>query len=70
MSPLLLETIQIKNGKIIAPEYHTERINRSCFELFGINNIIKLEDIVKVPPAYASGIYKCRIIYNKNDKKP
>ncbi len=61
----LLETIKIKDGKIYNIEYHNRRVDRSRFELFGIDSKIDLRDYIA--PPRDNGIFRCRVIYNRSD---
>lgn len=65
---LLFETIKIKEGKIQNAGYHNQRFNRSRKELFGIEQTIYLEEIIKVPANYSSGTCKCKVVYNSTIK--
>ena len=40
---LLIETIQINEGKIQCLEFHQNRMNTSFYELFGFENTINLK---------------------------
>lgn len=61
----LLETIQIKNGQFQNIEYHNNRFNYSRFELFKITKITQLENLIKIPSECSEGIFRCRIVYEK-----
>jgi 4-amino-4-deoxychorismate lyase len=61
----LLETIQIQEGTFQNIEYHNVRFNNSRKELFGINELCLLENIIKIPSECSEGIFRCRIIYEK-----
>lgn len=61
----LLETIKIENGSIVNIEYHQKRFDDSRKKLFkGTTPIDLLKNIV--PPI--SGLYRCRILYDKEIK--
>ncbi|MFH0947583.1 MAG: aminotransferase class IV [Elusimicrobiota bacterium] len=64
-----METIKIENGKPCDLFFHNLRLNNSRKELFGCNDFIKLENIIKVPPEMRLGLYKCRLIYSDTIKK-
>lgn len=66
---LLLETIKIENGKPCNLFFHNLRFNNSRKELFGCRDFIKLESIIKIPPAIKTDSYKCRLIYSDTVKK-
>jgi 4-amino-4-deoxychorismate lyase len=59
----LLETIKLVDGIFQNLAYHTERLNRSRRELAGCRDMIDLQEVLVVPPACRSGIYKYRIVY-------
>jgi 4-amino-4-deoxychorismate lyase len=61
----LLETIQIKNGKIQNIEYHNNRFNNSRLDLFDTNIFENLENLIKIPLDCVKGIFRCRVIYEK-----
>lgn len=61
----LLETIQIKNGAFQHIEYHNNRFNSSRADLFGCRDVLKLENIVKIPSECSEGIFRCRVIYSE-----
>lgn len=60
----LLETIKIKNGALMNIDLHNERMNRSRFMLFGLNNTINLDDEIKLTEVHNQGIFKCRVLYS------
>lgn len=65
-SPKLLETIKIQNGQIQNIAWHNQRFNRSRCELFGINEIVLLENQIKISHDLDDEIHKCRIIYSND----
>ncbi len=62
----LLETIQIKNGAFQDIEYHNNRFNSSRTDLFGSQDILKLENLIKIPSECSEGIFRCRVVYEKD----
>jgi 4-amino-4-deoxychorismate lyase len=62
----LLETIKLENGQLQNLEYHNRRFNSSRFDLFEINEKSLLENLIKVPKLYSEGIFRCRVIYEKD----
>lgn len=64
-SPTLFETINVLNRKLQNMEFHNKRFNRSRLEMFGIDEMTKLEDVVEIPSDIDDGIHKCRIIYTE-----
>jgi 4-amino-4-deoxychorismate lyase len=63
LTPLLFETIKIENGQIANIEWHNQRCNRSRFDFFQERKSINLETFITAPK---SGLYRCRIVYNKH----
>jgi len=59
---LLLETIKIEDGTINNLSYHQTRFNTSRKELFNIREEIDLASLIQAPK---TGLYRCRIIYDK-----
>lgn len=62
---LLLETIKIKDGKFCNIEFHHARFNKTRADLFGIQDFTDLNESISISGTPASGIYKCRIIYDR-----
>jgi 4-amino-4-deoxychorismate lyase len=62
----LLETIKLENGQLQNIEYHNRRFNSSRFDLFEINDNSLLENLIKVPKPYSEGLFRCRVIYEKD----
>ncbi len=62
---LLIETIQINEGKIQCLEFHQNRMNTSFYELFGFENTINLKQYIQIPNNALQGIWKCRIVYSR-----
>jgi 4-amino-4-deoxychorismate lyase len=65
----LLETIQILNGTFQNIEYHNVRCYNSRKKLFGSDELWKLENLIKIPSECSEGIFRCRIIYEKEIKE-
>ncbi len=59
---LLLETIKIEDGTINNLSYHQTRFNTSRKELFNIREEIDLVTLIQTPK---TGLYRCRIVYDK-----
>ncbi len=59
---LLLETIKIEDGHIENLFYHQIRFDKSRRELFNITDKTDLSSLIKAPK---KGLYRCRIIYDK-----
>ncbi|MBC8486359.1 MAG: aminotransferase class IV [Bacteroidetes bacterium] len=66
---LLFETIKVINKNLQNIEYHNSRLNRSRKELFGADDFIYLENIIKIPSSLSDDVYKCRVIYDKKIEK-
>lgn len=61
---LLIESVKIDDGTIINPSYHSNRMNTSRRDLFGISDNLDVRDIISVPATCMCGIYKCRVVYS------
>jgi 4-amino-4-deoxychorismate lyase len=61
----LLETIQVREGQFQNIEYHNKRFNASRLELFEIDDFQYLENLIKIPSECSEGIFRCRVIYEK-----
>ena len=61
----LLETIQVRNGQFQNIEYHNKRFNTSRLELFSLAIFQCLENLIKIPSECSEGIFRCRVIYEK-----
>lgn len=62
---LLLETIQIKNGRILNISYHNCRFNSVRKEFFNIKRPRQLEDFINIPEEMCTGMIKCSITYGR-----
>ncbi len=60
----LFETIKIDNGCVENVQYHNFRMNMARSAIFGIINPVHIQDYIKVPGIYRTGIIKCRVFYN------
>ena len=60
-TPLLLETIKIKEGIIHNLDYHQERLNRSRQILLDTTTILHLKEYILAPQ---KGCYRCRVLYD------
>jgi len=61
---LFIETIKILDGKPVNLSWHNQRMARTMKENYGIEEPPDLNDIIRVPDKFQSGIVKCRIIYS------
>ena len=59
---LLLETIQIRNGVLMNPQYHRQRMHASSLALSGKSINFDLLTL-PIPTEAQKGIVKCRILY-------
>ena len=64
--PKLVESIKVSNGVIHLPELHNERFNLARQRLFGPTDPIRLQDRLNVPENARVGLFKCRVVYEKN----
>lgn len=64
---LLVETIKLKDGIPQNLSFHSERIIRSLYGIYGIKKSYDLEKLIYVPGSAANGIFRCRVLYD--DKK-
>lgn len=62
----LIETIELKNGNLSGIIYHNKRLNAARRELFGIKESIAIEKEIVIPEEFKKGIFRCRLLYNKN----
>lgn len=61
----LLETIQVNQGAALHLEWHQRRMDYAFHVLFGSNNPIQLQNLIKVPPEFCEDVVKCRILYGR-----
>jgi 4-amino-4-deoxychorismate lyase len=61
----LLETIQVRDGQFQNIEYHNKRFNASRSELFSLDDFQCLENLIKAPSECSDGIFRCRVVYEK-----
>ena len=65
----LVETIKCKDGKLENLRFHQARFDVSRKQLFGIDQIIPLLEIIKIPSKFRKGLFRCRIIYSSEIEK-
>ncbi|AEV68400.1 aminotransferase class IV [Acetivibrio clariflavus] len=61
----LVETIKLNDGVFENIDIHNERFNNSRKTLFGVENSIDLNEILHSCEYNKTGLYKCRVVYNK-----
>jgi len=59
----LVETIKLQNKQLQHIEWHNRRFNEARRQLYGVNEQIDLQGVIKIPETLTEGIYKCRILY-------
>jgi len=59
----LVESIKLQNKDLQHVEWHDKRFNEARFQLFGINEPIDLQNVIKIPLFLHNEIYKCRVLY-------
>jgi 4-amino-4-deoxychorismate lyase len=62
---LLFETIRIENGILLNREWHERRMGISRKELWGLDDPVRLDEIVELPSAMKTGIIRCNVTYEK-----
>jgi len=65
----LVESIKLKDGKILNLEYHQNRMDRSMDELFPEAARIPLASAIFIPADCASGVFKVRVLYRETIEK-
>lgn len=63
----LFETIKVKNNELLNLEFHQERINRSCFELWKKESPWSLNRIISLPLLDQTKTYRCKFVYTDKD---
>lgn len=61
----LVETIKLKDGVFEDVDLHNERFNRSRKALFNMNEPMDLNRILELKEYNKAGLFKCRIVYNR-----
>ncbi len=69
MCPLLIETIQCKNGKLYNLEFHQKRFDNTREKLFVCRNRIELSRVIRIPDEVYNGLFRCRITYAESIEK-
>src|SRR5688500_9663748 len=60
----LIESIKLLDGRFFNLFYHEQRMIRSLDLLFGSQQPVNLEKLLSEITVPASGLYKCRIVYD------
>ena len=61
----LIETIKLKDGVFEDVDLHNERFNSSRKALFNMNEPMDLNRILELKEYNKAGLFKCRIVYNR-----
>lgn len=61
----LIESIKLQNRQLQNVEWHNKRFNDARKELFGMDDFIDLGKVVIVSNNLDNGLYKCRILYER-----
>jgi 4-amino-4-deoxychorismate lyase len=65
---LLIESIKLLDGKFCNLFYHEQRMIRSLQQVCGIDEDLNLEHFLGELDVPASGLFKCRILYDETTK--
>jgi 4-amino-4-deoxychorismate lyase len=65
----LIETIRVCRGRLESVAWHDERFRRSQYDLFGVREARSLQELVSLPPGLGKGVYKCRILYDREVRR-
>ena len=65
---LLLESIKLKDGVFSNLFYHEQRMKKSLHTLCGVDESVNLEEFMKKIAAPQEGLYKCRILFDENQR--
>jgi len=63
----LFESIKIEDGQAPHLSWHQERVNRSYPQLFDSANPFLLEELLRIPEAVKSGLFKARFVYAEKE---
>ncbi len=61
----LIETIKCDNGIFFNLEFHQARFDAARKNYFQIAEKINLIEVLQVPEAYSSGLFRCRVTYTE-----
>ena len=62
----LFETIRIDNGKILATEWHEERMKNARTACWNITEPLSLLDFIEIPEQFRKGTIRCKLLYGKD----
>ena len=62
----LLETIKVKENRLVHIAYHNNRVNASRRALFGSTSPWDLSEIIQVPKLDPAVTYRCRFLYTED----
>lgn len=62
---VFFESIKIIDRKIQNVFYHNQRFNKTRKEIFGVNSLTDLEDLIAIPNDLSTGEIKCRVFYGR-----
>ncbi|MBV5312802.1 MAG: aminotransferase class IV [Prolixibacteraceae bacterium] len=65
----LVESIKLKDGKILHLSYHQNRMNRSVEELYPGARPIDLAKAIVIPENFRTGLFKVRVLYRQTIEK-
>ena len=60
----LIETIRLHDGQFGNLRYHEQRMQRAMNEVFGADQKVNLEEVLRNYSKPPLGLYKCRLVYN------
>ena len=60
---LLLETIKVRQNKLLNIEFHNERVNFSRRTLFNVTDTWDLKELIALPELDNEFVYRCRFLY-------
>ena len=66
----LFESIRLQDGKFFLLDLHQQRMEQSRSMLFGIKEIVALNELLRQYPVPDKGLYKCRLSYGIKIAKP
>lgn len=61
----LVESIKLQNRQWQNIEGHNKRFNAARHQLFGMDDILDLSLLLKIPDALTNDVYKCRVLYRQ-----